>query len=421
MMTLKKVIVGFSVWLWWMLASIVGLMFGLLLTFWIFNLLKFLSSDLSVHIFTYVSFPSVGLVLGFFQSLVIRTYLLRSKRWILANALSFTVSMFLGISLGPILEPMIDYPYIGFAAVLFASLFLWLIIRRQFTRSLGWALVSGIGLITFFYAMRNVGDALGHSSGQYIVGDFLTFAISSGITSGAVSGLVMVFLLGPILSKDSYLIEGLVRLTEVSVYSKRPGIEAEEGLSSGSSFAKFMLVKMGLPIFATALLVLALTLTGPSYPHYYENTGLEITPQEFAAARALWAERSFSHYRLVATYHHNIDYCYEDVEIQGEKVVHIYEEDCEALGLKSVSDIYDLFEDYVGNEATRPPVGNGCSYYYVDAIFDDQLGYPHSMETHDIINVSERKQYVSRAVEFSCSTFLPVQYAVKIESLTPLP
>jgi hypothetical protein len=263
-----------------MIASIVGLMFGLMLAFFIFNLLKFLSSDLSAHIFTYLSFPSFGLVLGFFQSLVIRTYLLRFKRWILANALSFTISVFLWILLDPIFEPMIDYrEYVGFAVVVFASLFLWLVIRRQFTRSLGWALVSGIGLLTFFYSMRNAGDALGHSSGQYIVGDFLTFAISGGITSGAMSGFVMLLLLGPILSKDSYLIEGLVRLTEVSVFSKRPGIEAEESSLSEPRFAKFMLVKMGFPILATALLVLSLHLTGPSYPHYYENTGLEITPQ----------------------------------------------------------------------------------------------------------------------------------------------
>lgn len=265
MMILKKVIVGFSIWLWWILACIVGLGFGLALAFLIFNLLKFMSSDLSAHIFTYLAFPSVGLVLGFFQSLIIRSYLLRAKRWILANTLSFTVSVFLWILLDPIFEPMVDYrDYIGCAVVAIASMLLWLVIRRQFTRSLGWALVSGIGLITFFYTMRIVGDDLGHSSGRHIIGDFLTFAFSNGMLSGVVSGLVMVISLGPILSRDSYLVEGLARLSEVSRFSRRPGIETEEGPPSEPSFAKLILVKMGLPLLATALLVLALTLTGPS-------------------------------------------------------------------------------------------------------------------------------------------------------------
>jgi hypothetical protein len=83
-----------------------------------------------------------------------------------------------------------------------------------------------------------------------------------------------------------------------------------------------------------------------------KTLGLVITPQEYAVARTLWAERSFSHYRLIATYHHNIDYCYQDVETQDENVFHMYEEDCEALGFKSATDIFDLLEGFVGNEGT---------------------------------------------------------------------
>jgi hypothetical protein len=123
----------------------------------------------------------------------------------------------------------------------------------------------------------------------------------------------------------------------------------------------------------------------------------------------------------VAAYRNSTGSCHEDVEILDEKVVHVYAEDCEDLGFITVTDIFDLIESFVGDEETRPPVGNGCSYYYVDAIFDDQLGYPHFLETHDIISVSEREQYVSRAAGYSCLTFLPIQYTVKIISLTPLP
>ena len=79
---------------------------------------------------------------------------------------------------------------------------------------------------------------------------------------------------------------------------------------------------------------------------------------EYATARTLRAERSFSHSHLVATYHHNIDYTNEGVEIQDEKNVHIYEQDCETWDLESVTDSFDLFKHFVGDDRTRPSAGN---------------------------------------------------------------
>jgi hypothetical protein len=127
-------------------------------------------------------------------------------------------------------------------------------------------LVSGIGLAIFFYAIRIVGYDLGQSSGIYIVGDFLTFAFSIGITSGVVSGILMVLLLGPVLSRDSYLVEGLARLSEVSKFSTRPDIEVGDAPPSEPSFTKLILVKIGLPLLTIGVLVLILLIAGPSYP-----------------------------------------------------------------------------------------------------------------------------------------------------------
>jgi hypothetical protein len=167
---------------------------------------------------------------------------------------------------------------------------------------------------------------------------------------------------------------------------------------------------------------LSLAFLGPSIPQYYENSGLETTPQEFTDAQALWEDRQFSHYRLVAEYSHQIDYCFEDVEVRNEMVVNVYEEKrCEGFGFMSVTDLFEMFERFVGSEATRPPAGNGCEYYYVDAVYDAQLGYPHSLQTRTILNISEREQYVSHDSTFSCLLNLPPQYTLNIESVTPLP
>jgi hypothetical protein len=267
MLTLKNFVVGLSIWLWWLIAWIAGLLLGLLLTFVIFTLMKSILHDLSPQTYTYVAFPFVGLTLGFSQWFLIRRYLPRAKRWILANTLSYSLSMFLLILLDPFFEAMTDYrDYIGFVVVGIASLLLWLVIRRRFTRSLGWTLVSGIGLAIFFYAIRIVGYDLGQASGIYIVGDSLTFAFSIGIPSGVVSGILMVLLLGPVLSRDSYLVEGLARLSEVSRFSTRPDIEVGDAPATKPSFTKLILVKIGLPLLVIGVLVLILVIIGPSFP-----------------------------------------------------------------------------------------------------------------------------------------------------------
>jgi hypothetical protein len=267
MLTLKNFVVGLSIWLWWLIAWIAGLFLGLTLTFLIFSLAKSTLTDISPQMYTYIAFPLVGLTLGFSQWFLIQRYLPQVKRWILANALSYSICMILWIRLDPFFEPMTNYrKYIGFTVVGIASLLLFLVIRPRFARSLGWALLSGIGLAIFFYSIRVVGYDLGQSSGLNIVGDFLTFAFSTGILSGVASGIPMVLLLGPILSRDSYLVEGLDRLSKVSRFSKRPGIEVDNAPPSEPSFAKLILLKIGLPLLMIGALLIILLITGPSYP-----------------------------------------------------------------------------------------------------------------------------------------------------------
>jgi hypothetical protein len=267
MSTLQNLVKGFSIWLWWLITCIAGLFLGLTVSFFIYTLMNSTLTDPSQRIYFYIAFPFVGFTLGFSQWLLIRRYLPQVRRWILANTLSYTLSVILWIFLDLFFESMADNQnLIGIVVVGIASLLLWLVIRRRFTRSLGWALASGIGLFTFFYAIRIVGYDLVQSSGLNIIGDHITFAFSTGIPSGTVSGILPALLLGPVLSRDSTLVEGLARLSEVSKFSTRPEIREAEAPSSEPNFATFLIVRIGLPLLTIGVLALILWLTGSSSP-----------------------------------------------------------------------------------------------------------------------------------------------------------
>ncbi len=267
MSILQRFVHGFSIWLWWLIACVAGLFLGLTLSFFIYTWTNTFLADPSQRMYFYIAFPLVGFTLGLSQWLLIRRYLPQVRRWILANMFSYALSMILWIFLDSFFESMADNQnYIGIVVIGIASLLFWLIIRRRFIRSLGWALASGIGLFTFFYAIRIVGFDLGQSSGLYIVGDHVTFAFSTGIPSGAISGLLTVLLLGSVLSRDSTLVEGLARLSEVSKFSTRPEIRGAETPSSEPNFAKFLIVKIGLPLLTIGVLALILWITGTSPP-----------------------------------------------------------------------------------------------------------------------------------------------------------
>ncbi|UCF60619.1 MAG: hypothetical protein JSV37_12770 [Anaerolineaceae bacterium] len=267
MSTLQKIVNGFSIWLWWLITCIAGLFIGLTASFFVYALTNPMLADPSQRMYFYIAFPLAGLTLGFSQWLLIRRYLPQVRRWILANTLSYTLSLILWIFLDTFFQSMVDnLGYINIVAVGIASLLLWLIIRRRFLRSLGWALASFIGLFTFFYTIRIVGYDLGQSSGLYIIGDHITFAFSTGLPSGIASGILVVLLLGPVLTRDSTLVEGLARLSEVSKFSTRPDLRESEAPSSEPSFAKLLLVKIGLPLLTIGVLVLILWITGSSSP-----------------------------------------------------------------------------------------------------------------------------------------------------------
>lgn len=160
-----------------------------------------------------------------------------------------------------------------------------------------------------------------------------------------------------------------------------------------------------------------------SWPHLAEE-GAEVTPARYSAMRERWAAVGPDHYRLVASYQWEIvGGCSEDVEVQNEGVIAVYRSDCRRPGILTVSEIFDMFQDFVGFGRTRPAVGGErCMNSYVTAAFDRATGYPHYMESH-LISVPARGLYFSlerQFSSFSCLATLPPKLTATIESLTPL-
>ena len=151
--------------------------------------------------------------------------------------------------------------------------------------------------------------------------------------------------------------------------------------------------------------------------------GTEVTPARYSKMRRRWAGEGPDHYRLVASYHWEVvGGCAEDVEVLNVRVIRTYRSDCEGSGTLTVSKIFSMFQEFVGQGSTRPLAIDGCRYYYVSAIFDRATGYPLYIKSH-LISAPTRGLYISLEQSFSaqsCLTIGVVALTATVESVTPL-
>jgi hypothetical protein len=166
---------------------------------------------------------------------------------------------------------------------------------------------------------------------------------------------------------------------------------------------------------------LLLAFIGPFIPSYHSHTGLEVTPQEWNTQLEKWSSNPIPHYRLQASYGYHFGYCYEDVEIQNETIVRIFHADCSGAQPFTLTELFAVFSPFVGEGEERPITATGCSYFYVDALFDPEWGYPTSLETVTILNVSKRESYLDWKRSFSCLTIGSPHYYAEVEQVTILP
>ena len=178
--------IGWSFWLQWMLASILGFAVG-----------AAMANAVTDLIFT-VLFGVAG---GFTQWLVLRHRILGAGWWVLASTLGFAIAPIVAIAgimaLSQIMSldgnPLAAPILLGVLSGVMSAIFPWLILRRQFAQAMWWipahllgSLLGGAMGIVTFHALS--------ATGYY---DFSWAGAGAmfGAGLGAITGIALVWLL----------------------------------------------------------------------------------------------------------------------------------------------------------------------------------------------------------------------------------
>jgi uncharacterized protein DUF6174 len=100
--------------------------------------------------------------------------------------------------------------------------------------------------------------------------------------------------------------------------------------------------------------------------------------QQLAEARDRWQSQPLPHYRLVM---HAPSWCRLDVEIQAEKVVHVFENSC-PTSPRTVTGLFDLIKQLDSTAETIFCAPRGCEcteVRYIYASYDQQMGFPQTI------------------------------------------
>ena len=178
----KRAQVGWSVWLQWVLATIVcGPVRDVVLPACIGTL-----GDLGGNV---VGNTASGLVAGIGQWLVLRRWLGRAGWWwVLATAggdLLGASPLILGENLGGLIATI--------ALGLVPGTLQWLLLRRQVARAGWWVLASTVSVLAAFTAGVAASSGVGLKESELVLG--LVAGIASGSVFGIMSGLVLGWLL----------------------------------------------------------------------------------------------------------------------------------------------------------------------------------------------------------------------------------
>ncbi len=130
---------------------------------------------------------------------------------------------------------------------------------------------------------------------------------------------------------------------------------------------------LGVGILILILLILVYIWTRPL------SLGLS---EPLGEARARWANRPFTAYRLVLEYSALAETsCRQDMVIEAEQVVTVNEHGCPSRPLMTVSGLYA----FIDQRATAPiewPNGYKCNYRALRVSYDPQLGYPLEIKSY---------------------------------------
>jgi hypothetical protein len=125
--------------------------------------------------------------------------------------------------------------------------------------------------------------------------------------------------------------------------------------------------------FAAALLACALLAPAAGGPAY---------ASDLAAAKARWAARPFSAYRLVVREQTNASSCRQAVEVRDEKIDRVLENRCVRLPSWTVTNLFTWAEQSSDPASRCYPSAITCvchKTYSLRADYDPLLGYPRSI------------------------------------------
>lgn len=178
--------IGWSFWLQWMLASILGFAVG-----------AAMANAVTDLIFTAL----FGVAGGFTQWLVLRHRILGAGWWVLASTFGFAIAPIVAIAgvralpqlmsldANPLAAPIL----LGVLSGVLSAIFPWLFLRRQFAQAGWWipahllgSLLGGAMSIVTFHALSAIG---------YYVFSWIMSGAMFGAGLGAVTGIPLVWLL----------------------------------------------------------------------------------------------------------------------------------------------------------------------------------------------------------------------------------
>jgi hypothetical protein len=143
-----------------------------------------------------------------------------------------------------------------------------------------------------------------------------------------------------------------------------------------------------------------------------------------APARAQWAARPFTHYRLATVHDGGLTACRQDVEIADERVVAVFANTCSRSPI-TVTNLFlevERFGMTIGGKCGP----NGCACdgpIDVDVVYDPALGYPRRFEVRS--KPERRWQYLGYwrglALGSGCTLVGFSGPSIEVVAIRPLP
>jgi len=178
----------FGLWLGWTVATMAGMLLGLLTFIPLLPVIHLGLARILVPLWA-------GFLVGTFQWLVLRRYLTHSVDWILNGGVGWAVGYGLGLI---VIQSLSDYPWGALIAYIILGLIIavlqWPVLRREIPNAIPWIAASVTGWALGAYLSQPVLDLFVGSDAVNPAVSTTIIAGTTGLAAGAVTGLVLVWI-----------------------------------------------------------------------------------------------------------------------------------------------------------------------------------------------------------------------------------